>query len=163
MIRMFNLFKKMKKNKKITNINDNRPSSIKNINNSEFESLIRKINKYEINEKEFIDAVNKIKNQIYIIRIFKVNKEIIPTTIPPLLSFFLPKTIAAIAQGIQTIGIHIVSIAITANTIDALLLLLFFFTSSTLLPQLEQKLSVSFNSLPHFLQYITTSPIHNLS
>lgn len=44
--------------------------------NSEFESLIRKVNKYEIEEDEFINAVNNIKNQIDIIRVFRVDGEI---------------------------------------------------------------------------------------
>lgn len=56
---------------------ENEKESIQySIDNSELESLIKKFNKNEIEEDEFINSINKIKNQIEIIRVFRVDGEI---------------------------------------------------------------------------------------
>ena len=56
---------------------ENEKESIQySIDNSELESIIKKFNKYEIEEDEFINSINKIKNQIEIIRVFRVDGEI---------------------------------------------------------------------------------------
>lgn len=82
---MFNIFKRKQKNNDIKEDSyDPYMESIRNkqrIYNSELEMLIRKFNKSDIEEDRFFNEINRIKDLLYMIKVFKVDGEVKNNTI----------------------------------------------------------------------------------
>ena len=82
---MFNIFKGKQKNNDIEEDSYNPyMESIRNkqrIYNSELEMLIRKFNKSDIEEDRFFNEINRIKDLLYMIKVFKVDGEVKNNTI----------------------------------------------------------------------------------